>query len=272
MTLAKPFAVSADRTQLHAVDVGHGHPIVIVHGGMQQAALWGDVAERLTPRWRVVMLERRLYGRSGQPQSPHSMAREAEDIVAVLDEIGEPAVLLGHSSGGIAALEAALIHPLAGLMLYEAPVPLGDTCFGEGLAIAEAAAARGNMDEALRSFFVDIIGFPELWIEHMRDGPQGQRGWAAMTTMLPAQLEDVRAIRALPHSIDRYAAITAKTLLIEGELSPRHLSDRLAFLKTAIAGAESVTIAGHGHSANLEAPDRIALIMDQFAGRIFCSP
>ena len=56
---------------------GVGHPIVVVHGGMGAAEHWDPVNVLLAPSWRVLGLERRLYGRSGPPQSAHSMARHA---------------------------------------------------------------------------------------------------------------------------------------------------------------------------------------------------
>ena len=121
------FARSADGTGLMVRESGKGRPIVVVHGGMGAAEHWDPVNQLLAPSWRILGLERRLYGRSGPPQSPHAMAREAEDIAAVLEAIGEPAIVVGHSSGAVVTLEAALLHPaqLAGVVLYEPPVQAG---------------------------------------------------------------------------------------------------------------------------------------------------
>jgi pimeloyl-ACP methyl ester carboxylesterase len=271
MTAAKPFAVSADGTDLHATDVGQGRPILIVHGGMQRASRWEDTAELLAHRWRIIALERRVYGLSGEPQSAYSFAREAEDVVALLEAIGEPAIVLGHSSGGVATLEAALRKPPTGLMLYEPPVPLKHLHFGDDLARADAALASGDADEALRIFFVDMVGIPPEWAAHMQNNPDYPGGWAEMMRLLPMQLEDVRAMRGLPHDVDRYAAIAVPTLLIEGEMSPPHLRQRLAVLHKALPHSELTTINGHGHSANLEAPDLMAEIIDGFASRVFAA-
>ena len=184
----------------------------------------------------------------------------------MLEAIAEPAVLLGHSSGGVAALEAALFAPPAGLMLYEPPVPAAGLPFGGNLARADAALAGGDAGEALRIFFVDMVGIPPEWVDYMRSNTGG---WAEMTRLIPMQLEDVRAMRALPQTLDRYAAIAVPTLLIEGEMSPPHLRQRLAALHEVLPQSEITTIKGHGHSANLEAPELMAEIVDGFASRVF---
>ena len=273
MSQAEPFAISADGTSIHAIDTGRGHPIVVFHGGMQAAMRWDDVAGRLADRWRLVAVERRVYGRSGAPQSPHSIAREVEDAVAVLAAIGEPAILLGHSSGGAVALEAALTlrDRLAGLILYEPPVsPIG-LFGGDAQARAEAALAAGDRDECLRIFFTDIVQFDEPSVTFMRTDPAFAGGWGEMKRLAPAQMEDNRGIRGLPRGIDRFAAIAVPTLLLKGDQSPQHLQDGIDALHGRIAGSAVATFVGHGHGANLEAPDLMAEMIDGFAAQIFAT-
>ncbi|HEY4200610.1 MAG TPA: alpha/beta hydrolase [Devosiaceae bacterium] len=271
MNLVKPFAASADGTSIHATDMGRGRPIVILHGGMQAAARWDDVAQKLRESWRLVAIERRLYGRSGEPRSPHAIAREVEDTAAVLSAIGEPALLLGHSSGGMVALEASLEFGdrLAGLILYEPPLQRDTPFGGDDQARMEAAMASGDRDEALRIFFTDIIEFDEPTVTFMRTDPAFAGAWGDMKRLAPAQMADTNAIRALPLGLDRYAAIDVPTLLLKGDQSPRHLQDGMDALQPIIAGSMLETFVGHGHSANLEAPDEMAAVMDRFAKRLF---
>jgi pimeloyl-ACP methyl ester carboxylesterase len=263
------FARSADGTGLVVRESGQGRPIVVVHGGMGAAAHWDPVSELLAPSWRILGLERRLYGRSGPPQSPHSMAHEAEDVVAVLAAVGEPAIVVGHSSGAVATLEAALLRPanLAGLVLYEPPVPAGIPLGGDHQARAEAALAAGDADTALYIFFHDIVGFGDDLIDPMRS-PKWRAGWEYMQTVLPAQLEDNRAIRALPVGVDRYAAITVPALLLRGTQSPKHLHDRLAALAAALPHNSVVDLPGEGHNANMSSPQLVADAIDAFARKV----
>ena len=263
------FAHSKDGTGLVVRQAGAGHPILVVHGGMGAAFHW-DAVTTLLPGYRTFGLERRVYGRSGPPQSPHSMAREAEDIAAVLAQIGEPATVVGHSSGAVATLEAALLRPanLAGMVLYEPPVQIGTPLGGEFQAAAEAALAAGDSEKALYIFFHDIVGFPDALIDGMRS-PQWRGGWEFMQTVMPAQMEDNRAIRALPFGLDRYAVLDMPVLLLRGTVSPQHLQDRLAELAAVLPQSATVDLQGEGHNANMSSPQLVADAIEAFAQSVF---
>ena len=263
------FARSKDGTGLVVRQAGDGHPIVVVHGGMGAAFHW-DAVTTLLPSYRILGFERRVYGRSGPPQSPHSMAREAEDIAAVLAQIGEPAIVVGHSSGAVATLEAALLKPanLAGMVLYEPPVQTGTPLGGEFQAAAEAALAAGDSEKALYIFFHDIVGLSDALIDRMRS-PQWRGGWEFMQTVMPAQMEDNRAIRALPFGLERYAALDLPALLLRGTASPQHLQDRLADLAAILPHSTTVDLPGEGHNANMSSPQLVADAIEAFARPVF---
>ncbi len=270
MSEKQPFVQSADGTGIVVAEYGEGHPIVIVHGGMGEAAHWDPVGKLLSPPYRIVGVERRVYGRSGTPQSSHSMAREAEDIAAVLDKLGEPAIVVGHSSGAVATLEAALLHPanLRGIVLYEPPVQIGTPLGGDHQRLAEEALARGDADTAQLIFFRDIVGFSDQMIDRMRS-PMWRGGWDYMMTIMPRQMEDNRAIRALPFDIERYRDIDVPALLLRSTASPQHLQDRLFAVAAVLPNASRVDLPGEGHNANMSAPQLVADAIAPFAKMVF---
>lgn len=64
---------------------------------------------------------------SGDDATAYELEREFEDVTAVVESIDEPVTLLGHSSGALLSLEAALrTDDLHELVLYEPPIPVGD--------------------------------------------------------------------------------------------------------------------------------------------------
>ena len=67
-------------------------------------------------------VDRRGRGRSGDA-TDYALEREYEDVVAVVESAGEAVSVLGHSYGGICALEAALLtDEIRKLVLYEPPL------------------------------------------------------------------------------------------------------------------------------------------------------
>src|SRR2546423_7144764 len=68
-------------------------------------------------------MDRRGRGLSSEEAGPYELAREAEDIRAVVDAIGEPVLVLSHSYGGLCSLEAAVgCDGVARLLVFQPPV------------------------------------------------------------------------------------------------------------------------------------------------------
>jgi pimeloyl-ACP methyl ester carboxylesterase len=91
------------------------------------------------------------------------MEREFEDIAAIVDATGEPASLIGHSFGGLCALEAALLtRNIRKLVLYEPPLPLpGVTLNPEGtLDRLEALLDEGDREGVLTTFMGEVVRMP----------------------------------------------------------------------------------------------------------------
>src|SRR4051812_32183182 len=102
-------ATATDGTTILAATEGAGPAILVLHGGMNDESAWQRVATRLVPRFRVIRVRRRRYRMDLDP--PPTLTEEMTDIVALGDAIGRPVPLVGHSSGGVVALEALLAAP-----------------------------------------------------------------------------------------------------------------------------------------------------------------
>jgi pimeloyl-ACP methyl ester carboxylesterase len=250
-----------------AIDEGSGPAIVIVHPGGSDASAWEPVARLLTDEFRVIRIQRRIYAPGASIVLPHSMAVEADDILAIATEVGRP-LLVGHSSGGVAALEAVLRSPatFAGLVLYEPPVPSSALVGGEAALRARAAIDAGDLAGAMEIHMRDIVQIPESEVAAMFAIPEVRQHFASVAE---AQIADDEAIDALGIGIDRYAAVAVPTLLIEGDASPVHLRGRVADVAAVLPNAEPVvTLAGQGHVAQMTAPDLLAGVIRRFARRI----
>jgi pimeloyl-ACP methyl ester carboxylesterase len=92
---------------------GSGRPLLLLHGGLQTFELsFGPMLEPLAKNRQVIAVEVQGHGRtplSDRPLTPEAMA---DDIAALLDELGlEQADLFGFSLGAMIGFEIALRHP-----------------------------------------------------------------------------------------------------------------------------------------------------------------
>ncbi|MDX2092691.1 MAG: alpha/beta hydrolase [Kofleriaceae bacterium] len=77
--------------------------MLLTHGIFGAGMNWRGIARKLVDRrreWGVVLVDLRLHGRSEAGASPHTLAACAEDVRALIAELGGVAVLAGHSFGG----------------------------------------------------------------------------------------------------------------------------------------------------------------------------
>jgi pimeloyl-ACP methyl ester carboxylesterase len=142
---------------------GEGLPIVLVHGAMDRNTSFAKVAALLAPR-PVIRYDRRGYGRS-RAAGTGDLATHVDDLLAILGD--EPAVVVGHSFGGLVALGAAAAAPalVPSLGSYEAPAPWLD--WWPRRADLLAADPRGAAAQLMRSFVGDARWerLPTRWKE-----------------------------------------------------------------------------------------------------------
>src|SRR5262245_34718753 len=98
---------SGDDIDLYVEECGSGVSLLLLHGGLSTTRVFDRVRTRLSAHYRCLALGRRGYGQSGDGTT-HSYEQEASDVHAVLRELDQPAHVLAHSSGAIAALTASL--------------------------------------------------------------------------------------------------------------------------------------------------------------------
>ncbi len=107
--------VLTDRARLYYRAIGEGRPIIVLHGGpdFDHHYLLPEM-DRLAASFRLVYYDQRGRGRSAGDIQPEevSIASEIEDLDAVRRHFGfGSAALLGHSWGGVLAMEYATRHP-----------------------------------------------------------------------------------------------------------------------------------------------------------------
>ncbi len=255
-----------DGVWLSALDDGprDAPVLVVVHPGGGGPEAYEAVAGHLVEELRVIRVRRRRYV-SGAVITC-SMQREADDVVALASMFDEPVHLFGHSSGAVAALEAASTQPgrFAELIAYEPPLPTSDLVAGAAGERAHRALDAGDPVEAMRIHLREIAQIDASFLDDVPDETLRE----ALGPVVAAQLADNDAIDTLGLGIDRYADLDLPVFLIQGETSPQHLRRRLAQLAEVVPNASTVTLPGQGHVAHLTDPAALAAQIVELIHRV----
>lgn len=228
---------SADGTPIGYATVGSGpYSVVIVHGVLDRAESWLDVAEALSEHCTCYVMDRRGRGRSGD-SDVYEFDTEIEDIEAVLQEAGPDAFLLGHSSGAIYTLEAARRAPLAGLILYEPPLHYEG--FDAVVDQIRDLVSEGRLTDAAE-VFVDAPAPPEV---------------AELSSTLVREWD---AIFAFGPSVDRYKDLSIPTLLLAGSETLRDPTFATNDFAAALSNVRTIVLDGQGHTGNVSVPGLVA--------------
>ncbi|GAB3202708.1 pimeloyl-ACP methyl ester carboxylesterase [Pontibacter aydingkolensis] len=97
--------------KLHYKEMGHGQPLLILHGLFGTLDNWATLAKRLAEHYNVFLVDLRNHGRSPHNEE-HNYDAMADDVLRLVDElqIATPAIM-GHSMGGKVAMKYALKYP-----------------------------------------------------------------------------------------------------------------------------------------------------------------
>jgi pimeloyl-ACP methyl ester carboxylesterase len=111
------------------VGQGDGPPIVLLHGLSQARTTWAGFVPSLSQGRRVVAVDHRGHGESSHAPGTYDLSHYGPDAVAFCDQVvGEPAVLVGHSLGGVIAQYVARERPdlVVAVVLEDPPLFFGE--------------------------------------------------------------------------------------------------------------------------------------------------
>jgi pimeloyl-ACP methyl ester carboxylesterase len=119
---------------VHVKVMGQGEPVfVLLHGFGASLYSWQAVMESFSQLGTVIVYDRPAFGLTERPldwegQNPYGPEEQVLLLKGVLDHFGvEQAILVGHSAGGVVAMQTTLAYPerLAALILVDPAVYSG---------------------------------------------------------------------------------------------------------------------------------------------------
>jgi len=252
--MSQETVTSLDGTPIAYWRSGEGPPLVLVHGTTADHSRWTPVMSAFERRFTVCAIDRRGRGGSGDPDD-YAIEREFEDVAAVVDSLGEPAFLLGHSYGALCALEAALLtRNVRKLVLYEPPMDVT----GEGITPPgiverlEALLEASDRDGVVATMLHEAAGVPPEVVGYMRTLPVWQARVAAAHT-IPRELRASEA--SYRFEPERFGNLLVPTLLLIGGDSPAPYEEAEKAVAEALPNSRIVVMAGQGHVAMDTATD-----------------
>ncbi|MFJ8784815.1 alpha/beta fold hydrolase [Streptomyces sp. NPDC102476] len=252
--------LSRDGTPIAYERTGNGPAVILVSGAMSTGGTVAPLAVPLSERFDVTVYDRRGRGASGDT-APYAVAREVEDLAALIEAAGGEACLCGVSSGGALVLEAAASGlPVRRVAVYE--TPYADFLDGGAEHNAEytekltAALAEGRRGDAVE-LFLRLTGMGEEMIQGARQSPM----WPGMEAVAPTLAYDnsVMAGGLVPR--DRLASITVPLLAVAGGASPEWMREATRAVAEAAPKGSYRVLEGQTHMVD---PTALGPVLAEF--------
>ncbi|MEW9553058.1 alpha/beta fold hydrolase [Nonomuraea sp. NPDC050783] len=269
---------SSDGTTIGYHQLGDGPGLILLSGGYLAAQHYMELARALSHAFTVYVPDRRGRGLSGPPGPRYCMARECEDVTALVAETGAR-LLFGHSSGGLIALQASLALPaVEKIAVYEPALSMYGTFSMSWIPRFERELRQGRLGAAMVTFSKGVqadrkVDLLPRWLLvpmidlFLRRRPKASRsGEQPLSELIPLQRLDVQIFQEMSTS-EGFAALTAQVLLMEGAGTPPPLRRALDALQATLPHARRITFPGVGHEAPVGrrgAPGRVADTLRMF--------
>ena len=241
-------------------ELGAGEALIMVHGFAGGSGYWSPVAESFAEQFHVVMPDLLGFAGSTTIPVPETVQGFAAGLIKIMDKLAiEQCSLLGHSMGGMIALQAALDAPsrISRLVLHgtscQAVIPDRYETLDETIARFETEGIDATIDRVVASWFVDYEMSPAYAAcRAAAVGLTATTAIAAMTTMRPWNV------------CDRMSEIGVPTLVIGGDkdrsIPPQHFLN----LWHGIPDSHLAVLPNCAHAVHLEEPALFTRFVGEF--------
>lgn len=238
--------------------------VVLSHSLGSSLEMWDPQIGPLSARFRVLRYDTRGHGESEAPKGPYSLDLLAEDVTALMDELGvEKADFVGLSMGGMVGQGLALAHAdrFRRFVLCDTTSIIPEEAqpvWQERIERVRREGMQAVADETIERWFTPQfrrLGPPE--VEKIRK--------QLLKTPLEGYLGCIEAIRRLNY-LQRLSQIKKPTLIIVGEKDEGTPVDAAMSMHERIGGSRLKVIPSAAHLCNVEQSEAYNEALMDFLG------
>jgi pimeloyl-ACP methyl ester carboxylesterase len=213
--------LSQDGAKISYRSQGSGPPVLVIPGALSMAADYAAFAGALAEHFTVHIIERRGRGLSSPQGDDYSMLKEREDVLALRAATGA-SLLVGHSFGGLVALEVARNNPsLTKIAVYEPGVSIDGSIPMHWMPGYEKKLAAKNYLDAFVEFSLAVgperaRNTPPWLMKLLLPLFLNSRERKLLLGLLPENLREHQEVARLDSSYENYQEIPADVLLMYG--------------------------------------------------------
>lgn len=250
---AMPTATSSGTASVNGIDMYHatygsadGTPILMIHGGLAHADVWGAQVADLMKDYTVIVADTRGHGRSTNDGSAYSIDLLASDYIALMDQLNVDKVhLVGWSDGANIGFSISQSNPerLASHFAHAGNVSLAgvdpsvETNAVFGAYVGMMAGDYGKMS-ATPDAFNDFLG--------------------AVATMWGTEK---------PGGMDALKSVSVPTLVVQSQHDEAILMDHSKNMADALPAGDLLVLENVSHFASLQAPDEYTSAIRAFLAK-----
>ncbi len=252
--------------QLSLDDSGAGEPVVLLHAAASSGVQWAKIKNDLNRNFRILIPDLLGEGRTpGLADWSDLLEKELRLIRALIESTGDPVHVVGHSYGGVIAMELArryphlfssliLIEPVAFQLLKTYP---RNENYNHLLAVKDACGSALESGDALSAayIFVSYWSGPEAW-QQLSHGVQN-----ALAKGMEKVVKGWNLIFSDPGQLSDFHKIMTSTLVMAGDRSPLPIQWLAHQLAAAIPAAIFIQIKSAGHMSPVTHANEISVLI-----------
>jgi pimeloyl-ACP methyl ester carboxylesterase len=244
-----------------------GPAVLLVMGLAYPAAMWFRLVPALTERYRVIRIDNRGAGETGDVVgAPYSVETMAADCLAVLDAAGvERAHVVGISMGGLISQELAVAAPerVRSLCLAATHPGIAHAVFDpEVIAFVTSGRADMTPQEAAEAS-VPFNYAPGTPRERMEEDWAVRLPLACSPAGYAAQVQGTFSWTRF----EDLPSVTVPTLVVHGELDRLVLPDNGRLVAERLPGADFVLVPDANHLLMTDQPERVGTLLRDWLDR-----